>query len=119
MQNIDNEELIKLIESLKEKGFIYNEADFCKKTGINKTFLSDMKAGRRTISEQTVQKIEQTFPEYFGVISGDNNTVANNIGGDNNQNSGSVIEVLSRQLEEKDKQIGRLLSIIENMNTKK
>lgn len=69
MEIKDNQWLIDLIESLKEVGEIYNDADFCKKTGLNKTFVSDMKAGRVQISEQTVHKIMNTFPASFGISS--------------------------------------------------
>ena len=67
MENKDSQWLIDLIESLKDAGEIYNETDFCKKTGINKTFLSDMKAGRHAITEQTVRKIKKAFPSCFGL----------------------------------------------------
>lgn len=67
MENKDSQWLIDLIESLKDAGEIYNETDFCKKTGINKTFISDMKAGRAVITEQTVRKIKQAFPSCFGL----------------------------------------------------
>lgn len=67
MENKDNQWLINLIESLKDSGEIYNETDFCKKTGLNKSFISDMKAGRAVITEQTVRKIKQAFPNCFGL----------------------------------------------------
>lgn len=65
-----------------------------------------------------------------GNITSNDSTVAANIGGDNQQNSGLVIEVLARQLGEKDRQIqeqqrltaksqeqiDRLLGIIEKMS---
>lgn len=74
MENIDSQWLIDLIKSLKSKGFIYNDTDFSKKTGINKTFLSGMKNGKQIISEQTVQKIKEAFPEHFGLeIHNENN----------------------------------------------
>ena len=69
MEAKDCQWLIDLIESLKEVGEIYNDADFCKKTGLNKTFVSDMKAGRVPISEQTVHKIMNTFPSSFGIYA--------------------------------------------------
>ncbi len=123
MQNIDKEGLKQLIKSLKAKGFIYNEADLCQKTTIPQSYLSDMKAGRRPVSEEMLQRIEKTYPDFFGIASGDNRTIANNINGDNLQNSGIVINALIHQLDEKDRQVAksqeqidRLITIIENMN---
>lgn len=49
-------------------------------------------------------------------VIGDNNMTATNIRGNNEQNGGKVIDVLSRQLDEKDRQIGKLLNIIENLS---
>lgn len=69
METKDSQWLIDLIESLKEVGEIYNDTDFCKKTGLNKTFVSDMKSGRIQISEQTVHRIMNTFPASFGISS--------------------------------------------------
>lgn len=62
---MDNQTLIKTLEALKNMGFIYNDADFCRKTGMSKTFLSEMKAGKRTITQQTVTRIRETFPDFF------------------------------------------------------
>lgn len=62
---MDNQTLIETIEALKKAGFVYNDSDFCRKTGMAKSFLSEMKAGRRVITEQTVQRIRDTFPEFF------------------------------------------------------
>lgn len=62
---MENQELIKTIEDLKKAGLVYNDADFCRKCGFAKSFLSEMKAGKRSITEQTVQRIKETFPEFF------------------------------------------------------
>lgn len=62
---MDNQTLIETLESLKKRGFVYNDADFCRKTGMSKTFLSEMKAGKRTITQQTVTRIHDTFPDFF------------------------------------------------------
>lgn len=72
MENKDSQWLIDIIESLKSAGEIYNETDFCKKTGLNKSFISDMKAGRSVITEQTVRKIKQAFPNSFGLTAHEN-----------------------------------------------
>ena len=49
-------------------------------------------------------------------IMAEGGNVANNVNGPNSQNSGKVIDVLAHQLDEKDKQIGKLLTIIENLS---
>lgn len=63
---MENQELINLLNGLKEARFIYNDADFCRKTGIQPSFLSEMKAGKKPFSPLSRKKIEETFPEYFG-----------------------------------------------------
>lgn len=50
--------------------------------------------------------------EFFGWPVGEGGVVASNIGGDNQQNAGLVIEVLAGQLREKDKQIAQLLKAL-------
>lgn len=64
---IDIQTLTETIKALKMKGLIYNEADLCQKSGVPQSYLSDMKAGRRPISEEMIQRIEKTFPEFFGI----------------------------------------------------
>ena len=65
MQVTDKEGLISLIKELKNAGFIYNEADLCQKSGVPQSYLSDMKAGRRPISDEMLQRIERAFPAFF------------------------------------------------------
>lgn len=62
---MDNQELIKTIDELKKAGFIYNDSDFCRKLGFPKSFLSEMKSGKKTITEQTVLRIKEAFPDFF------------------------------------------------------
>ena len=63
MENTINERLVGVLKHLKENKLIYNEADFSQKTGISKSFLSDMKAARKEISERTVLNIADVFPD--------------------------------------------------------
>ncbi len=58
-----NKRLISVINYLKSNKLIYNESDFSKKLGIGKSFLSDMKAGRKEITEPTVLNICAVFPQ--------------------------------------------------------
>lgn len=63
MEKTINERLVEVLKHLKENKLIYNEADFSQKTGISKSFLSDMKAARNEISERTVLNIADVFPD--------------------------------------------------------
>jgi len=65
MEEYTTEWLLQVIEKLKDAKLVYNEADLCQKVGIPKSYLSDMKSGRRSVSKQTVRKIRQTFPNLF------------------------------------------------------
>lgn len=62
---MENQTLIKLLEDLKNNGFIYNDSDLCRKLGCSKSFLSEMKAGKRTITQQFVTRLHEAFPEFF------------------------------------------------------
>ena len=63
MEKTINERLVEVLKHLKENKLIYNEADFSQRTGISKSFLSDMKAARKEISERTVLNIADVFPD--------------------------------------------------------
>ena len=54
------------MEALKNAGFIYNDADFCRKTGLQASFVSEMKAGKKPFTALSRRKIEETFPDFFG-----------------------------------------------------
>ena len=57
METTENKRLIDVIAFLKKERVIYNESDFAKQLEIGKSFLSDIKAGRKVLSEQIVLKI--------------------------------------------------------------
>lgn len=59
---------------------------------------------------------EGTMLNDGATVIGDNNITATNVNGNNEQNGGKVIDVLAAQLDEKDKQIYKLLNIIENLS---
>lgn len=44
---------------------MYNDADFCRKTGLQPSFVSEMKTGKKPFSDLSRRKIEETFPEFF------------------------------------------------------
>jgi len=115
-----------VIRYLRDSELIYNESQLASKLGIGRSFLSDMKNGRKEISEQTVLKLCELFPvlstEWLLTGVGDmvvessasapvNDRVANvvSIPGD----AWEVIRLQAASLDRKDTQVDRLLDIIE------
>lgn len=92
-----------------------------KELGYSRQWLHD---GLKTFTEDKIMQICKilgiTPNEYFGYETEgiSNSMIAKNIGGDNTQNSNEAIKALKDQLKEKDKQINRLLAIIERNNLK-
>ena len=64
----DLEVFMDFLETLKRLGKVYNDADFCQKTGIPRTYLSDIKSGRRTLTENVVLKVQRVFPEFLSDV---------------------------------------------------
>jgi len=86
------------------------QAQLAKIMGVSVQTIKNWEAGKK-IPSTAMMKLSDLFN-----VSGDNN-IAANINGNNQQNSGAVIDALTHQLDEKDRQIDRLLGIIEKMNT--
>lgn len=103
---MEYQDFIKLLEDLKTGGFAYNDADICRKVGCTKAFLSEMKNGKRVVTQQFVTRLRRTFPEYFGTAE------QNDTPSDQSQ----IVEVLKTQVERKDEEIDRLLSVIEALS---
>lgn len=59
----DFERLREAINFLKETRRVFNDADFATSVGKPKSFISEAKAGKKTITEQFILSIVQTFPE--------------------------------------------------------
>ena len=57
--------ITEIIEALKSAKLVYNDADFCRKTGLQPSFVSEMKTGKKPFSDLSRRKIEETFPEFF------------------------------------------------------
>ncbi len=57
--------ITEIIEALKSAKIVYNDADFCRKTGLQPSFVSEMKAGKKPFSDLSRRKIEETFPGFF------------------------------------------------------
>ena len=62
---MENQTLIKIIEDLKNAKLVYNDADFCRKTGLQPSFVSEMKAGKKPFTELSRRKIEEAVPDFF------------------------------------------------------
>lgn len=113
--------------------------EFCKATGIRPAHI-EQKCGfshgyinslKDRPSTEKAERILSAYPQLNRVwllsgegtmlnngttVIGDNNITANNVNGNNEQNGGKVIDVLAAQLDEKDRQINKLLNIIENLS---
>lgn len=68
-----NQRLTNVIDFLKNSREIYNDADFAKRIGKSRSYVSEAKSGSRTITEQFVLLIESEFPVVNGayILSGE------------------------------------------------
>lgn len=62
---MENQDFIKLLEDLKKTGLIYNDADLCNKVGFSRSHISEIKAGKKPVTELTMQRIKKAFPSFF------------------------------------------------------
>ena len=142
---IDNERIINAAKALVDACFAKSLAQIAVECGMSKQYFTDLKKDKSNVSLSFLDDFCTKYPVSKAyLIDGNgepltinspvnwNSNIANNIGGNNNQNSGFVIEALTQQLQEKDRQIqeqqkiaaksqeqiDRLLTIIEKMNPK-
>lgn len=116
----------RVIRYLRDNKFIYNEADLASKMGISRQFLSDLKNGRKGITEQTVLNLCEVFPVISSewLISGIGDMVVQISDSPPDSSPSETVsipadawEVIKSQaasLERKDSQVDRLLDIIES-----
>lgn len=132
-----SQRLKSLIEFLRENEYIYNDSDFARKLGIGRSFLSDMKAGRREVTEQTVLKICELFPfvspewlltgsgtMIIDIFDSEEQTSVSSPDIDDNADSGpsvsvsreawDIIKMQAASLERKDKQLDRIIGLLED-----
>jgi len=111
-----------VIRYLRDRELVYNEAQLASKLGIGRSFLSDMKNGRKEITEQTVLKLCELFPVLSAewLISGVGSMIVEPAVHPPVVESVSipvdaweVIRMQAASLEKKDTQVDRLLDIIE------
>lgn len=62
---MENQDFIKLLEDLKKAGLIYNDADLCNKVGFSRSHISEIRAGKKPVTELTIQRIKKAFPSFF------------------------------------------------------
>ena len=66
---MENQDFIKLLEELKRQGFIYNDADLCNKVGFSHSHISEIRSGKKPVTELTIQRVKKAFPSFFVVNS--------------------------------------------------
>ena len=135
---IENQRIIEAAKALVDTHFAKSLAQIAVECGKSKQYFSDLKKEKSSVSLSFLDDFCSKYPvnkDYLVDGTGSpllidspvnwNSNVASNIGGDNNQNSGMVIESLASQLAEKDRQIAksqeqidRLLTLIEKMTSK-
>lgn len=99
---MENQTIIEIIEGLKNAKLVYNDADFCRKTGLQPSFVSEMKAGKKPFTELSRKKIEEAFPDFF-----DPKTV------DMTDPMADLIALARLNLERGHDEIDRLIAIME------
>lgn len=98
--------------------------NFSQKIGVSEGAIRKVMAQNTTLRSDTLDKISQNFADINidWLVTGrgemlrkpDNTTNENTLTATTNDNLQSLIDMLNRTLIEKDKQIDRLLTIIEN-----
>ena len=97
------------VKELREKSGM-TQAALAKAMGVSVQTIKNWESGKK-IPSTAMMKLQ----DVFRLNVGDGSTIANNVNGDNVQNGGIVIEALIKQLEVKDRQIEKLMSIIEKL----
>lgn len=95
------------VKELREQNGM-TQAALAQLMGVSTQTIKNWEAGKK-IPSTALMKLQDVF--HLNVGNAD--TFANNVNGNNVQNGGVVIDALIKQLEIKDKQIERLISIIE------
>lgn len=61
MDSIDNQRFIELLNELTLQGKITSDADFARKTGVGRSYVSELKNNRRTLTPIYVEQIRSAF----------------------------------------------------------
>lgn len=62
---MDNQDFVKLLEDMKAAGMFYNDADLSKKAGFSRSHISEMRSGKKPVTDLTLIRLRETFPSYF------------------------------------------------------
>lgn len=95
------------VKELREQSGM-TQAALAQIMGVSTQTIKNWESGKK-IPSTALMKLQDVF--HLNIGNGD--TFANNVNGNNVQNGGIVIEALIKQLEIKDRQIEKLISIIE------
>lgn len=123
----EQEKEVKILDRVREFCFKTNIsiAEFERRSGLSNGYFAALT--KDEVGGRKLKGIIEAFPKLSisWLMTGEGpmlleggSVSAVNIGGDNNQNATAIVETIAHQLDEKDKQIDRLLGVIENLSNK-
>lgn len=119
-KSANKQRLEELYNAALKSGKCHSVIDFASMTALNRSFLSSMFGGSTPVSDKTIEKVTKALEEN-GIIFEQKDNTGTQIAGSNFV-AGGEQKILSTDndkwfilVAEKDKQIDRLLGIIENM----
>lgn len=59
----DNQRFRSLLKELKNLGKVLNDSDFATKTGVNRSYVSELRNDKRVLTTNYIEQIYNTFPE--------------------------------------------------------
>lgn len=69
---MENQDFVKLLEEIRAAGMFYNDADLAKKAGFSRSHISEMRSGKKPVTDLTIMRLHETFPSFFsGEADGD------------------------------------------------
>ncbi len=125
-----NERLIMVIDFLKENRIIFNDSDFAEQVGKDRSYISNVKSGRRPVTRSFCNDIVETFSmiSKHWLLTGEGEMLKTANPSNTNQKEEETsseaikIEVLIQDVlklfKKKDEQLDRLLSLLESISKK-
>ncbi len=93
MKELINDRFCSVLSFLISVGKVESDAEFADKTGLTAQHISDMKAGRRSVTPKTINKIIDVFPEIsFEWFYRGKGLMLNTLGGADNEDTSLVKE---------------------------
>lgn len=125
-----NERFTQIINYILEKKIEFSQNDIAKKLGISSGYMSELMQSRKAISKRIVSRLADVYPQFDmnwlkvneGEMLKKPTIVQNNVNGDNLQgqnitlSSDNYMEIIrekDRQLQKRDEQIDRLITLLE------